>query len=436
MALKNTKDHWAFLQEIEAPMWVDLTLEAKSNYQDIDDGWFYTSHEFHHCSSHQLKAQFAHSGEGSMSSDIDLKGPSSPKLPSSVSRSRGKHYASNKSGSLNKQHPVKVLNGNSSWVNSGSGKEIKPKQSFINSNRTSRSKISFVLEKDLTENVRENGLKAVSNHGDFEGSSSSVVDKAGESNTSTITSESGQKPQQRNLEVSSQAFGYSSGLLSAMRISLRKSCVTRQASRGGFNNNSRRQSRGHNSVSGKSSMGSSSNHHFDFKSSTFALVQHKECTPDSRNAARMTRATKNQVKDCNVSKASNVQVKMGVGNVRREGTFSKTAHQEVAKSKVQNQTLHVKALLQHRVNEQGSLAGVTKAKEKVTVGRHNRLVGGGNENATGRVPLSQKFSHGDDATGVIASGRKEAKQNVPKEKISSLKRGKHPKNAAQRIYLR
>ncbi|XP_057992584.1 uncharacterized protein LOC110643743 isoform X2 [Hevea brasiliensis] len=408
MALKNTKDHWAFLQEIEAPMWVDLTLEAKSNYQDIDDGWFYTSHEFHHCSSHQLKAQFAHSGESSMSSDIDLKGPSSPKLPSSVSRSRGKHCASNKSGSLNKQHPVKVLNGNSSWVNSGSGKEIKPKQSFINSNRTSRSKISFVLEKDLTENVRENGLKAVSNHGDFEGSSSSVVDKAGESNTSTITSESGQKPQQRNLEVSSQAFGYSSGLLSAMRISLRKSCVTRQASRGGFNNNSRRQSRGHNSVSGKSSKGSSSNHHFDFKSSTFALVQHKECTPDSRNGARMTRATKN---------------------------------------KVQNQTLHVKALLQHRVNEQGSLAGVTKAKEKVTVGRHNRLVGGGNENATGRVPLSQKFSHGDDATGVIASGRKEAKQNVPlkydrtrvvgpKEKISSLKRGNHPKNAAQRIYLR
>ncbi|KAG8637106.1 uncharacterized protein LOC110601226 isoform X2 [Manihot esculenta] len=389
---------------------------------------------FHQCSSQQLKALFTHSGEGSMSSDIDLKGPSSPKLPSSVSRSRGKHYASNKCGgngrnlSLNKQHPVKVLNGNSSRVNSGSGKEIKPKISFINSKRISRSKRSFVLEKDLTQNVKENDLKGAANHGTSECSPNSVVDKAGESTSSTITSESGLKPQQRNLEVSSQAFGYSSGLLSAIRISLRKSCVTRQASRGDFNNNNGRQSRGH-------STGSSSNPHFDFKSSTVALVQHREWTPDSRNAAGMTRATKN--KDHNVSKDR-------INNVRREKSFSKIAHQEVEKSKVQNKSLGGKAL-QQRVNGQGSLAGAAKARQKVMVGRHDRLMGGGNENAIGRVPLSPKFS----ANGVIARGQKEAKQNVPlktdrtrlvgpKEKNSSLNRGKHPTNAtqSQRVYLR
>lgn len=89
---------------------------------------------------------------------------------------------------------------------------------------------------------------------------------------------------------------------------------------GDFNNNNGRQSRGH-------STGSSSNPHFDFKSSTVALVQHREWTPDSRNAAGMTRATKN--KDHNVSKDR-------INNVRREKSFSKIAHQEVEKSKVRN----------------------------------------------------------------------------------------------------
>lgn len=55
------------------------------------------------------------------------------------------------------------------------------------------------------------------------------------------------------------------------------------------------------------------------------------------------------------------------------------------------------------------MAGAAKARQKVMVGRHDRLMGGGNENAIGRVPLSPKFS----ANGVIARGQKEAKQNVP-----------------------
>nr|GMD49081.1 Hyphal wall protein [Ipomoea batatas] len=37
-------DHWEFLDEIDAPMWVDLSVESKSMYADKDDEWFHTSH--------------------------------------------------------------------------------------------------------------------------------------------------------------------------------------------------------------------------------------------------------------------------------------------------------------------------------------------------------------------------------------------------------
>ncbi|XP_020534520.1 uncharacterized protein LOC105632818 isoform X2 [Jatropha curcas] len=422
MVLEKKKDHWAFLEEIEAPTWVDLTLEAKSTYQEIDDGWFHTTHVFHQCSSQELKAAFAHVGEGFMSSDIYMKAPSSPKLPSSVSRSRGKHYESNKSQddnnlSLNKQHPVKVLSGKPSRAHSGSGEEIKPKLSFMNSKGISRSKRSFVLGKNLTE-VKDNNFKAVSSYGHSEGSSSSAADKSGESNTSTVTSEGDQKPQRTNLEVSSQALGYSSGLLSAMRISLRKSYTTRQASRVDLNN--KRQSRGRNSVSSKSSVGSSSNsnHGNGVKSSTFALIQqYREWTPDSRNVGRLNRATKNKVKDSIVSNASYVKVKEGICNSRKGGTsiVAKSSHQELPKSKVQKQTLHAKGLLPHKVNEQGLLRGTAMAKEKVTVGGPNKLVGAGNENATGRQAVSQKYSRGDIATGVMVRGQKGANEYIPEK---------------------
>ncbi|EEF40639.1 conserved hypothetical protein [Ricinus communis] len=142
ISLKISRDHWAFLDEIEAPMWVDLTLEANSNYTDVDDGWFHTSHLFHQCSSLQLKAAFAYSGEGSASSDIiDLKRTSSPELPSSVSRSRGKHYASKKWGgkcpdfSLNKKHPVKALSGKSTTESTG----------FVGN----ETKLSFIIQSKL-----------------------------------------------------------------------------------------------------------------------------------------------------------------------------------------------------------------------------------------------------------------------------------------------
>ncbi|XP_048226539.1 uncharacterized protein LOC8283256 [Ricinus communis] len=453
ISLKISRDHWAFLDEIEAPMWVDLTLEANSNYTDVDDGWFHTSHLFHQCSSLQLKAAFAYSGEGSASSDIiDLKRTSSPELPSSVSRSRGKHYASKKWGgkcpdfSLNKKHPVKALSGKSTTESTGFCGEMKPKLSFINSKANSRLKTSLVVERDLTRNTKENHHCATYTDGNSEGSLGSMVDKASESNASTITCENDQKLQKRNLEISSRAFGHSSGLVSAMRSSLRKSCATRQASRVDVrnnNSNNRRQLRNSNSASGKSSVGSSSNSGYDVQWPTFALTQQSEQTPNSRNEARMIRVMKDKVKASYASKASFVQGKGGTSNSRREGTSnaSKPTQKEAANSKVQSKTLRAKALLPVRINERRSLTGPAKAKVKVAMGRPSRMVGAGSENSTG----NQKCSNGDIASGVMVRGQKAAKQYLSqkddrtgrlKGKISSPSRGKHSTNTTQRVYLR
>ncbi|KAG1338476.1 hypothetical protein COCNU_04G007820 [Cocos nucifera] len=103
-------------EEIEAPMWVDLTLEAQLMGQDIgDDAWFRTSHPVHQLSSRHLKSSFprcVHEQEDSPKLLCH-----SPKLPDSVSRSRGKHYKSrkwegNNNGVLvDKPHPVGKLGG-------------------------------------------------------------------------------------------------------------------------------------------------------------------------------------------------------------------------------------------------------------------------------------------------------------------------------------
>eukprot|EP00257_Ricinus_communis_P017861 XP_015576406.1 uncharacterized protein LOC8283256 [Ricinus communis] len=202
ISLKISRDHWAFLDEIEAPMWVDLTLEANSNYTDVDDGWFHTSHLFHQCSSLQLKAAFAYSGEGSASSDIiDLKRTSSPELPSSVSRSRGKHYASKKWGgkcpdfSLNKKHPVKALSGKSTTESTGFvGNETK--LSFI-----IQSKLKLKLVWDVRNN-NSNNRRQLRNSNSASGKSS--VGSSSNSGydvqwpTFALTQQSEQTPNSRN----------------------------------------------------------------------------------------------------------------------------------------------------------------------------------------------------------------------------------------------
>ncbi|XP_011029396.1 PREDICTED: uncharacterized protein LOC105129150 [Populus euphratica] len=409
MALvNNAKDHWAFLEEIEAPMWVDFTVEEKFNYQDVDDKWFHTSHPFHQCTSRQLKVAFAHSSERSMSSDFEFKGSSSPNIPSSVSRSRGKHYAGKKWGggecdlSMTKKHPVKVLNDKSSRVNSESSDEIKPKLSFANSKGTSRSKLSTVSGKSFTGIAKETDLKAKSGQGGSESSSNSGMAMVSDSNTSTVTFGSGHQARQGNMEVLSRGFDHTSGLLSAVRNGLRKSFVTRKASRVD------KQLRDRKSSSSKSSVGSSLNNGYDVKSSTLTLMRKKEQTPDSRNVARMTEAARKKTKDSNMSKTSDVRVKEKVFNSRKGAisNVSKSAPQEALKSEVQKQTLRVTALAEHRGNKQRSLPGTAKSREKVRVSRLNKMVAPGKENVTGKMSLSQNCSSRGTKLNVPQKGDK------------------------------
>lgn len=477
MVLKKVKDHWAFLDEIEAPMWVDLTLEeATYNSQDIDDGWFDSSHLFHQCSSRQLKAAFSCSGEGSCESNFELVGPSSPKLPSSVSRSRGKDYKSKKwqgengDVSLNKPHLVKVLRdksradvGKVKKIKSNSSllkpksmsadskpcEEIKAKLSFINSKGTFSSKRSSVSGGSSTQNGKANSLKPIFSSRGLESSSSSAVDKENESSAlSTVTSESSLREQQNIIEVSSRAFGHSRMLLSAVRITLRKSCVTRQASRVETNNDKkqstvginidrresrmdinvdRRESRDQKSSSSKSSVGSSSVPS-DVNSSAFISTRKKEKTPDSRNVARMTVAPNNQVNISNESKVSVVQKNKGNFNSRRENMsmITKSTYKETAKLNVQSHILGAKSSQPLR-DKQNSVIDATKKRGKEGSSGLNRLVAAGKENAERKMSNNEKFSGRENTAGGVIRDQNRKQQNLPQRGVTRALAGQQGK---------
>ncbi|XP_015896800.2 uncharacterized protein LOC107430470 isoform X1 [Ziziphus jujuba] len=391
MAFQIDNDHWAFLEEIEAPMWVDLSLEAKSNKPDklfcSDDQWFYTSHQFHQFSSHQLKSAFSHSGEVSMMLDMDILEPSSPKLPTSVSKSRGKEYRSkdwkveNQDFTLNKLHPVKVPSQKPTYMNSGSCSEIKQKFQSIRSKETTNSKSNVVSDSSHSGFVIQKFSYPKSSHGHSTSGLSSVANKANESRTvSTITSESGEEREQKVVDVSSQTFGHTSSFLSVVKINLRKSGITRQASRVEIRDD-KKQSSGHKSSSSKSSVASSSNPNHNAGRSKSSLVRPKESTPDSRNVGRMTHAAKSKIKYGNEVKSSIMKHGEATSNNKREGkpNVVKSSYQEAAKQKAQHQTFRKRALVSSRVNEQNSTPAASKPKEKSEA---VRLGGNGKENVT------------------------------------------------------
>ncbi|WCJ32109.1 hypothetical protein M5689_013552 [Euphorbia peplus] len=408
-------DHWAFLDEMEAPMWVDLTVQSTAVSQHLDDAWFRTTHLYHQSSSVELKAAFAFSGH------------ETPKLPSSVSGSRGKHPKSKTPKQFdfpwNKQHPVKVLSANNTaWI-SGSGQQIKPKVSFINSKPTWKPKRSFAVERDLSGNAKENNVQTISTHGDSNPTQ----------NSSTVTSDNEHKIHPNNPE----AFRHSNGLLSALRSSLRKSRVMRQASRVDVSN--KKQSRDSNPVSGNSSVASSSTP--GYKNPTFLLKQQREETSDSRNEARTSTVIKSKVTDSTSSKVSNIQGTCNSRTASRISNGSKPGnHNVVTKPKVQTQMVRAKALMPRGVNEQHSSSRATKA--------HKTLVSVGNENTMGRVPMNRKGNGGYITTGVMTRGLKGTKQDTllkgnrtrlagPKEKVSSPRsRGNHPTVTTQMVHLR
>lgn len=280
---------------------------------------------FHRCSSRQLISAFSHSAEGCTNLTLGIQGPSSPKLPSSVSRSRGKHYKS-KDWGQSKQHPVKNLVGKSSWASSGSSNEATHKSKNEKSNGPG-SKAGSVCESSLNETSGPNYPKV-----------SSFGDSKTHSDNLTSTSTSASHSEQKSVEVSSQIFAHTSGLLSALKISLRKSCVTRQASRA--EKNDARKSEGCKYSSGKSSVGSSSNPSYGSKNVMLRATRNKDETPDSRNATRISHAPKKIVKDTNSSKlpATQVQDRTSNSKLERVTVASKSLNQETTRAKVRSCT--------------------------------------------------------------------------------------------------
>ncbi|KAL7131081.1 hypothetical protein ABFS83_13G176000 [Erythranthe nasuta] len=214
--------------EIEAPMWVDLTLECNSTYEDKDDEWFNISHPFHQSSARQL-----------ISASSISAGPTSPKLPQSVSKSRGKDYKNKKQEplvcrlALNKQLLFENSSSKSSSISTGK----------VNENTLSQTG-ALVFPKPASS---------------FGGE--------GSNSNGSITSEA---TAGKLTEASTLPFGSTTGglLYNKIRDSLRKSYVTRQASR----------VEGQKSCSSKSSVGSSSNP---------ACQGNMEETPDSINIKKM-----------------------------------------------------------------------------------------------------------------------------------------------------
>lgn len=297
---------------------------------------------FHQCSSRELKIAFSHSGEEGTGLNFDLLGPSSPKLPSSVSRSRGKHYVSkkwrgdNQVMPIDKRHPVNALSGTSSCVTSESGNDMKTKPSYVHLKGTSRSKSSWVSKSSSIRN-------SIPSCADSTSTLTSTDKKVDESNTaSTITHDIDQQ-QRPNMRNSSNPLSQASGLLSLIKTGMRKSCVSRQASRVEITGDTR-QSRGRNSSSGKSSVGSSSNPCYDVRSSISTSMQYKERTPDSRNMTRISIATKNKVKFSKASKTSTDKIEQGTSNYRTVPNTGKSAYQQAAKPKVRLDT-HIQDFL-------------------------------------------------------------------------------------------
>lgn len=160
-------DHWAFLDDIESPTRADLTLEAQFMDQDIDDAWFRTSHPVHQMSSRRLKSCFPRCFEESLVlPDVPCR---SPRLPDSVSRSRGKDYKTRKwVGAehllLDKLHPIRKLGGktvtgqdasgsNSSSTVTTSSSQKKTISNVVDLKRSSSSKSSSTVNTNSVGSV-------------------------------------------------------------------------------------------------------------------------------------------------------------------------------------------------------------------------------------------------------------------------------------------
>ncbi|KAJ8629088.1 hypothetical protein MRB53_022411 [Persea americana] len=394
-------DHWAFLEEIEAPMWVDLTLEAQSMDKDIEDAWFQTSHPFHQSSSHELISMFSLSSEGKMKSP-DFHCPY-PKLPSSVLRSRGKHYRSRKWKrgdheviSLDKQHPIRILGGKKSPV---SGSDA-PHGNSTTSTLTSKS-----------------STKVTTNSGDQTSSMDSKERRTAECHSgSTITSKSSIRPKTSSRdpkttsnynvdmadesdwhptipETSRRTFGEINLFLSVMRISLTKSCVTRHASRVEVKDGALLTDR--KSSLSKSSIGSSDSPGCDPENTN---LRGNKGASKIRKGTNTVQIASNKRNSSNVSKTTSSGRLLVSSNLmsKRGGKVTTTKHDyRDSKAKILLSTAPRKPLWSHNVADPLKERVTTKPKNDVSSSKFNRAAGGGGKenNAQGMSQNKKASAH-------------------------------------------
>ncbi|CAM8879738.1 unnamed protein product [Rhodiola kirilowii] len=299
MSMKQDADHWASLEDFEAPMWVDLVLEAKASNKELDDEWFHRSHKFHQLPSRKLKEAFKHVDSGGKL-EIDNEGSSSLKkglkIPSSVSKSRGKCYVNHKSavdfwlslsgkeclnGDANRE-ASEVQCGNDTLHRSAHG-DSKPNL-YIDQENGNGSGAGFKL--GYTSTVPDTIDSSSSNHLELNTGASDPK--------SSITSENSQMVGPEVAVAFKNIIGRRSQLLSVMKQSLRKSRAIRMATRGQITDV--RQTNGLRSSSGKSSVASCSIHSHDTQNINVAGTQRGSRTPESKNVERLSQESKTRDK--------------------------------------------------------------------------------------------------------------------------------------------
>ncbi|XP_057528439.1 uncharacterized protein LOC130807301 [Amaranthus tricolor] len=275
-------DHWAFLEEFEAPMWADLSLESTLSTEDNNDAWFHTSHPFHYHSARRLRSAFAHPDVGNDIFNFNLQGPCSPHLPFSVSKSRGNNYRIRDRTSncrqicLSKGHPINDLGGRFSSINSVSSQEAKSKVNHGNQSKASNSitsevddsvrSVSLKFESASTSGVSTSTTRTVSWHQDLKDSEelNDAFNRTGDPDSQfarpSRVSKSTLKTLgwQQNSKVSGESkdsFALTGGLLNSLRTNLRKSHATRPALRLEVSDNT--EANNHKISSGKLSVSSS-----------------------------------------------------------------------------------------------------------------------------------------------------------------------------------
>lgn len=393
-----------------------------------DDEWFFINHLFHQCSSRQLISAFAHSAGIHVNIEFDILEQSSPELPPSVSNSRGKRYTS-RDGLQGKQmltfgdqHTVKNLNKNSSFVNSESTRVAGNRTKKGKNNKLAGSILDSRSENNLTENAGQHNIGTVA-LGDQKFTYSNFSGKGESSSSSTITSEGSGQQQPNSFEISSHVFGHARGFLSALKISLRKSCVTREASRVEVTNG--RLSKGQKSSSSKSSMGSSLSIACDEKILTSR--NDKDITLSDRDV-RMPMTFHNKVDGTKLSNAPSVRpAKLKLSN---QSFKAPSINQGNAKVK----------LVPHCVNRRYTTAAGAKAKEKVVARSSNLIPGGGKENVTGKAASFQKSSTTSTAQVEKITTRVPEKSTrttvVPKGRISERSKGSKTGKMREKAYFR